>query len=77
MTATFSCIGPVTVAIVFSFWLSHAVRPRKMKTPTTEMTNDRPLERRKMFTTLQRMMPISPMKKNAPHEVRSLFVNRP
>src|ERR1043166_5183258 len=77
ITATFSCIGPVTVAIPFSFWLSQAVRPRKTKTPMREMPNDNPFECTKMLRMLKRTMPIRPMKKNEPHDVRSRLVTRP
>ena len=67
----------VSIKIFFAVCVSYAVNPVKTKTPIILIANIIALLAIKMFTILAIIIPIKPINKKLPHEVRSLFVVYP
>ena len=67
----------VCIKIVFAVWVSYAVSPVKINTPIILIANIKALLAIKMLTTLAMIIPIKPINKKLPHEVKSLFVVYP
>ena len=67
----------VCIKIVFAVWVSYAVSPVKINTQIILIANIKALLAIKMLTTLAMIIPIKPINKKLPHEVKSLFVVYP
>ena len=61
----------------FAVCVSYAVNPVKIKTPITLIANIKALLAIKMFTIIAIIIPINPINKKLPHEVKSLLVVYP
>ena len=60
--------------IFFIFWVSYAVSPTKIKTPSIDITKYIIDDFRNIFTKEAMIIPINPIIKKDPNFVRSLFV---
>ena len=67
----------VSMKIFFAVCVSYAVSPVKINTPIIQIANINALLAIKMFTILAIIIPINPINKKLPHEVKSLLVVYP
>ena len=63
--------------ILFAVCVSYADKPVKIKTPIILIANINALLAKKMFTMLAIIIPIKPINKKLPNEVKSLLVVYP
>ena len=64
----------VSIKIFFAVCVSYAVSPVKIMTPSILIANINALLAIKMFTIIAITIPIKPINKKLPHEVKSLLV---
>ena len=67
----------VCIKIVFAVWVSYAVKPVKISTPIILIANIKALLAIKILTILAIIIPINPINRKLPNEVRSRFVVYP
>ena len=75
--ASVSPCGPPVCAHALSACVLYAASPVKTNTAIVLMAIVSAVEWTKMLTIIASSSPTTPMKKNAPHDVRSRLVTRP
>ena len=67
----------VCIKIVFAVWVSYAVKPVKIITPIILIANIKALLAIKILTILAMIIPINPINKKLPSDVKSRLVVYP